>query len=210
MNKKMIIILGAIIVVAAVFAAFMLSSSGEDTGSSQLEILGNGTIEENGTLDVKLTNGDGIALKDKKVHVVVKNAKGKVVFDESSRTYVNGVANVKIENVSAGKYDVNVTFDGDENYTSCSLAEKLIIAKGTGQEDTDDDGADTSTADTSSSTQSQSSSSSQPQRQSQSSQPSSSSDDEGSEDTYYDEDGNEMNPVIDENGNPVIEEYEEK
>ena len=210
MDKKIIIILGIIVVIAAVLAAFMFSSFGEDTASSQLDILGGGSIPENGTLNVKLSNGDGVALKDKEVHVVVKNSKGKVVFDKSSKTYVNGVANVKIENVSPGKYDVNVTFDGDENYTACSIAEKLIIAKGAVEEDTDDDTDDASAAadDTSSSSQSQSSSSYSSRQYSPSSQPSSDSDD-GSDDTYYDEDGHEMEPVIDENGEPETEDFSE-
>ena len=205
----MIILLVAVVIGAAVIASFIFSSFAEGAGNSKLDILGNGTIGENGTLNVKLSNGDGVALKDKEVHVAVKDSKGKTVFEKSAKTYVNGVANVKIENVSAGKYDVNVTFDGDENYTASSVVEKLTIAEGVVEEDTNND-TDTSTAvvDTGSTPTQSSSSQSHSQSSHSSSSSSSSSSDEGSEDTYYDENGNVIEPVIDENGNPTYEDDE--
>ena len=205
MDKKMMIILGVIVVIAAVIAAFMLLSP-EDTDLSKLDILGNGTIGENGTLNVKLSNGDGIALKDKEVHVTVKNSKGKVVFENSAKTYVNGVANVKIENVSAGEYEVNVTFDGDENYTACSISEKLIIAQGVVEDTEENDDVDTASAVDTSSDSSQSSSSYSSSSYSSSNSYSS---DDGSSDDYYDEDGNAVEPTIDEDGNPTYDDGEE-
>lgn len=206
----MMIILGVIVVFVAIFAAFVFSSSSEDAGNSNLVILGNGTIEENGTLDVKLSNEDGIALKDKEIHVTVTNSKGKVVFEKTSKTYVNGVANVKIDNVRAGKYDVDVSFEGDENYTASSAAGKLIIVKGAVEEDANND-TDTSIAvgDTSSSAPAQSSSSQSHSQSSNSRSSSSSPSDDGSDDTYYDENGNAVEPVYDEDGNPTFDDGEE-
>ena len=100
MGKKKMILLGGVIVLIAIAAAFMLfSSSGEDC---KLAIIGDGTIPENGTLNVKLSNAENIALKDKEIHVTVKDSDGNVVFEDSATTYVNGVANVRIANVSAG------------------------------------------------------------------------------------------------------------
>ena len=206
------VILGVIVFIVAIFGAFVLSSSAGDAGNSNLDILGNGTIEENGTLDVKLSNEDGVALKDKEIHVTVTNSKGKVVFEKSAKTYVNGVANVKLEKVKAGKYDVNVTFDGDENYTASSASGKLVIAKGVVEEDTDNE-TDTSIVvedtSSSSSTPAQSSPSQSHSQSSHSSSSSSSSSDESSEDTYYDENGKEIEPVYDEDGNPTYDEEEE-
>ena len=209
MDKRILIILGGIVVILAVIAAvltFTLSGS-DDPSYTQLDILGNGTIGENGTLNVKLTNGEGIALKDKEIHVTVKDKNGSVVFEKSAKTYVNGVANVKVENVSPGEYDVNVTFDGDNNFTACSLSEKLTIAQGVVEEDTDSD-ADTGD-DSTSSSQSQSSSSSSYSRSSSSNSYSNngaSSDDQGSPDDHYDEDGNRVEPTYDPDGNPTYDE----
>jgi hypothetical protein len=210
MDKKELIILGILAVIAAVAIWFMYFSPVEASSDySMINIIGDGTIGENGTVYAKLTNDDNVALKDKEVHITVKDSNGSVVFEDSSKTYVNGVVNFKLTNVSAGKYDVNITFDGDENFTSCSVSEKLTIKAGEVEEDVPDEivssveTADTSTQDTSSS---QSSYSSQSYRQSYSSDSYSSSDDVGSEDNYYDENGNEITPTYDENGNEVVDE----
>ena len=158
MDKRILVALGVLAVVAAVLAIFMIFPSEEGVDkTSNIEILGNGTIGVNGTLNVKLSSGDGIALKDKTVHVSVRDENGSVVFEDSAQTHVNGVANVKIANVSAGEYEVNVTFDGDNNYTGSSIVEKLIIDEGVVDEDTDD-GADAAADDGSSQSQSSSSS----------------------------------------------------
>ena len=120
------IIIGGIIAIAIVAAAFMLFSLGTgDSGYSKIDIIGDGTVGENGTLNVKLQNGQNIALKDKNITVTLKDSKGKVVFNKTAKTFVNGVANIKLKNVSAGEYEVNATFSGDENYTASSVSEKI-------------------------------------------------------------------------------------
>ena len=163
MIKRLLIALGVLVVVAAVLGLFMIFPSDEGIDkTSNIEILGNGTIGVNGTLNVKLSSGDGVALKDKTVHVSVKDQDGNVVFEDSAQTRVNGVANIRISDVSAGEYEVNVTFDGDNNYTGSSIVKKLIIDEGVVEEDTSDEGADDGTDETADdgSSQSQSSSSS--------------------------------------------------
>ena len=206
------IIIGGVIAVVAIAAAFMLFSSSGDSNYSKLSILGDGTIPENGTLNVKLTNGENIALKDKEIHVTVRDSNGSLVFEKSATTYVNGVANIKLEGLSAGEYDVNITFDGDENYTSSSIAGKLTIEGSAVEEDTSNDDVDSTddavsdnsgSQDTSSSstTQSRQSSSSSSSHRTSSSSSSSSS----SSDNFYDENGNRVEPIIDENGNPTFD-----
>lgn len=195
----MMIILAAVVVAAAAVAAFMMFASADDSNSSIIDIIGNGTIEENGTLNVKLTNDKGVALKDKDVHVSVRNSNGSVVFEESAKTYVNGIANIKLENLSAGEYDVNVTFEGDENYTASSISEKLTIAHT--EEVEDEDINATAVEDDTYQSQSNSYSS----YQSSYSSPSSYDYDSGSPNDYYDENGNRVNPSYDENGNPTYD-----
>ena len=214
MDKKIIILIVAVVLVASVFAFFIISSFAEDVDNSKLDILGNGTIEENGTLNVKLSDLDDVALKDKEIHVAVKNSEGNTVFEKSAKTHDNGVANVKMENVSAGIYEVNVTFGGDEEYTASSVVEKLIIGDGVAEEDINNE-TDNSTDEVDiDSTQDQSSSSYSYNSQSSyyspssSSSSSSSSYDDGGAGNYYDENGNEVDPVIDENGNPTFEDEE--
>lgn len=207
MDENRLIIVGVIIVILAVIAGFMLTSSGSSQEDTKLAILTEGAISENGTLDVKLTNIDGVAIRDKVVHVSVTDDKGNVVYSQDSTTYANGVANIKLNDVKAGTYNVEVTFDGDDKFTQSSVSQKLTINPGASvevednstSEDTSsaDSTQDTSTASTPSYSSSYSSHSSSSSSSSQSS-----SDDSGSS-GVIDENGNSVDSVIDENGNEV-------
>lgn len=208
MDEQRLIIIGVIVVILAVIAGVLLTSSSHNPGDSILDILGDGTIPVNGTIDVKLTNGEGVALRDKTVHISVVDKNGKEVFKKDATTYANGIANIKLSGVAAGKYNVNVTFDGDSNFTASSVSEEISI-KGAPAEDTHND-TDNATAsedtnqDTADSQQTYSS-----QSDSSSSYYSSSSDsssyDDGSSSDVVDEDGNSVDVVIDENGKEVEE-----
>jgi flagellar hook assembly protein FlgD len=102
MDKKELIILGILAVIAAVAIWFMYFSPVEASSDySMINIIGDGTIGENGTVYAKLANGENVALRDKEVHITVKDSNGSVVFEDSSKTYVNGVVNFKLTNVSA-------------------------------------------------------------------------------------------------------------
>lgn len=188
------LILGVVVVLAAVAAALALSSfTAGESHASKIDIIGNGTIEENGTLNVKLTNDQGVALKDKSIHVSVKDANGTVVFNQSATTFVNGVANVQLANVTAGEYEVNVAFDGDENYTASSASEKLTVVSSEVEEDVEED-VNATDVEESDSYQTQSGSYSYSPSYSPSYTPSSSD----SADNYYEENGNPADPSYDE------------
>lgn len=212
MDEQRLIIIGVIVVILAVIAGVLLTSSSHNPGDSIIDILGDGTIPVNGTIDVKLTNGEGTALKDKTVHVSVVDKNGKEVFKKDATTYANGVANIQLNGVAAGKYSVNVTFDGDNNFTASSVSKEITV-KGAApdtQNNTDNDTAsDTTTEDASQdTTDSQQTYSSQSDSYSyyqSSSVSSSSSDDDGSSSDVVDENGKEVDVVIDEDGKEVNE-----
>lgn len=210
MDENKLIIIGVIIVILAVIAGFMLTSSSDDSqGDTKLDILTQGAISENGTIDVKLTNIDGVAIRDKVVHVSVTDDKGNVVFSEDVTTYANGVANVKLNDVKAGTYNIEVTFDGDDKFTSSSVSEKLTINPGVSEEPEDNSTSEDTASVDSSSTQSTAStpsySSSSSSYSSSSSSSSHSSSDGGGSSDVIDENGNAVETVIDENGNEVSE-----
>ena len=213
MDRKELIIAGVVVVIAIVVGGIAFAPS-SDAKSTTLEILNKGDLGVNGTVYVKLTDHEKASLSDKNLHVQLTNAKGKVVYDNTVKTHSTGVAIVKLENVSAGEYNINVTFDGDANYSSCSVSQKLTI-KGEyieeiventtlieetleDAQDSDDDTQDApqqSTYDQSSYSQSSYTPSYTPS--------SSSSSSSSSPDTVYDENGKEMLPEYDENGKQV-------
>lgn len=213
MDKKELLILGIIIVIIAVIAGIILApqSNGQTTN---LEILNKKAVMENGSVYVKLKDGSSGALSDKNLTVQLKDSKGKVVYKTVEETHATGVAVVKLKNVSAGEYEINVTFDGDGNYTGSSISQKIKVGGDTPEtelenstlisetlaEDAQDNDNDNSNTDSQSNYQ-QPSTNYYPSSSSQSSSSSSSS--SSSELPEYDVDGRSTLPEYDEDGNRV-------
>lgn len=129
MDKKELIITGIIIIIAVVAAGiiFAPSTSAQYTG---MDVLNKGDLGENSTIYVKLTAGDKTSLSNKTIHVKLTDDKNNVVYEESVKTQTTGVAIVKLHNVTPGKYNLEVKFDGDENYTGSSISQKVTVKAG--------------------------------------------------------------------------------
>ena len=212
-DKKELIFIGVIIIVVAAIAAFTAApSNAKDT---EISILGDGVVGDNGTVYIKLTNGEKAALSGKTLHVKITGKNDKVVYDNSIKTHATGVGIVKLKNMSSGDYKITVTFDGDANNTAKSVSQKLKVKSGYVQEDVDNSTlftpaelaeierteSDSASSDVSSS-DSYSDSNSYSNSDSQSSDDTSSSSDEG-DGGLIDENGNEVEEVIDEDGHVV-------
>ncbi|MDO5860566.1 hypothetical protein [Methanobrevibacter sp.] len=222
MDKKELIIVGIIIIIAVVVGSILFASNG-DSKYTTLDVLNKGAIGENSTVYVKLSDNEKTALSGKTLHIKLTNNESKVIYENSVKTHATGVAIVELENISAGDYNLNVTFDGDENYTGSSISQKITVKEGYVEENLEnstlieDTIADAQNSDTSSSQSSssystsyssQSSSNSQSSSQSDSSSSQESSDSssdagDDSSDSYYDENGKEVLPEYDENGKVV-------
>lgn len=204
MKIKDILIAGIIIIVVAFVLSFVFSpsSSAHDTN---LQILNKGDFGSNSTIYIKLTDNNRTALSGKAVHVKITDNQSNVIYDETVKTHATGVAMAKLANVSAGEYNIEVSFDGDENFTGSHISKKINVEGGYVEDIIDNE---TSTDDSSSdspSTPSQSSSSSQSSYRptSQSQQPASDDSDDDGSDVYYDPEGNPVEPTFDPEGNPT-------
>lgn len=204
MDKKELIILGIIVVIAIVVGGIVFAPH-SDGISTSIEILNHKDVGENGNVYVKLKDASGASLSNKTLHVKITDKNNKVIYDKSVETHSTGVAIVKLQNATPGEYTINITFEGDGNYSECSLSQKIVISGDAVdelenstliQETLDDDHTD----DSNQNTQDQSS-------QSNSYTPSYTPSDRGSSDSeetkYYDENGNEVLPEYDENGNII-------
>ena len=211
MEKREIMIAAIVILVVALVASnLMNTSSAKDT---QLKILNNGSIGENGTIYIKLTDMEKNSLGNKAIKVSIIDKNGKAVYSKDLKTHVTGMALVKVENITPGTYTVNVTFNGDENYTSSSASQKINISSGHVEEQlnaTSDEiqaintEISQDTTQTDSYTPVYSTDTSYTPSSSSSDQSSSDSRDDGGDDGgVIDENGNSVDTVIDENGNEV-------
>ena len=211
MDRKELAIAGIVVVIAVIVAGIIFAPSPDVAKNTSLDILNKGDFGANSTVYIKLTDDAKNALSDKEVHVKLTDKKGNVVYDKTVKTHATGVGLAKLGNVPAGEYDLNVTFDGDGNYTGCSISKKItvkgevvedIVDNSTLIQDTlnDADSDDDNTQDSSSYSRQQTS---YTPSSSSSSRSSSSSSSSSSEYTNYDVDGNPSLPEYDEDGNEV-------
>lgn len=205
MESKDMIIAGITIFIAIAVVGFVFAPASDSNGTdTNIQILNKGDFGENSTLYIKLTDSKQSSLSNKTVHVQITDKNGTVVYKEDVVTHATGVAMSELGNLSAGEYTLNVTYDGDANYTGSSVSKKITV-KGEVVEDEIDNSTltDADMDDITSHQQSSSQSSSSSYSPTPSSSSSSSSSDDGDADTYYDEHGNPTLPVYDEHGNVI-------
>lgn len=125
-NQKTIIILLCVIIallalLVVMFSPLMTKETSNlaiddkeiNAGDSLVVILsdGNGNPIPNETINIKLTDKDGITI------------------DEEATTNSKGHANLKIE--ESGNYSAACSFDGGAKYSSCSISENIKVEKPT-------------------------------------------------------------------------------
>lgn len=203
MDKKELIIIGIVVILAIVIGSILFAPS-DEAKTTSITLLNKGDFGENSTVYIKLKDIDDNSLSGKTINIKITDDEGKAVYDKTVETHATGVAIAKLKNMSAGNYTLEVSFDGDENYTGCSMNKKISIIGEEVEDEIDEsdlvDQTVEDSQDTQTSSSSQQSSYSQPRYSQSSSSSSSSSSDDGSM-HYYDENGNEALPEYDENGN---------
>ena len=125
-NKKIIIALVVIIIVLAAAVGFVLLNPTHAKEPTKIKITSDKSQYEGGNISVKLTDLNGTAISKEIVNITITNNKGKVVVDDVVKTNSKGKADLKLD-LKKGKYDVNVTYGGNENYTGNNTTQKLTI-----------------------------------------------------------------------------------
>ena len=127
-NKNIIIILIIVIVVlGAVLGAMFLQSSNAKQ-PTKIKITSDKTQYEGGKLKIQLTDLNKTAISKEKVNITITNSKGKILVNKSVKTNSKGNANLDLD-LKKGRYTVNVTYDGNENFTANSTTQNLTIKK---------------------------------------------------------------------------------
>ena len=125
-NRNIIIILIVIIVVLAAAIGVMLLNPDIGKEQTKIKITSDKEQLEGGELNIKLTDLNKTPVSKEIVNIKITNNKGKVVVDEVVKTNSKGKAKLDLD-LKKGKYKVNVTYDGNENYTGCNATQKLKI-----------------------------------------------------------------------------------
>ena len=125
-NKNLIIMLVVIIIVLAAAIGFMALNPMHAKEPTKIKITSNKTLDEGDSLSVKLTDLNKTPVSKEKVKITVKNSNGKIVVNKTVKT--NDKGNGKLDlNLKKGKYEVDVIYGGNENYTGNNTTQKLTI-----------------------------------------------------------------------------------
>lgn len=125
-NKNIIIILIVIIVILAAAIGFAMFNPMHAKEPTKIKITSDKEQYEGGELSIQLTDLNKTPLSKEVVNITITNSKGKVVFDNVEKTDSKGKAKIDLD-LKKGKYNVTVTYGGNENYTGNNTTQKLTI-----------------------------------------------------------------------------------
>ena len=125
-NKNIIIILIVIIVILAAAIGFAMFNPMHTKEPTKIKITSDKEQYEGGELSITLTDLNKTPLSKEVVNITITNSKGKVVVDDVVKTNSKGKAKLDLD-LKKGKYNVTVTYGGNENYTGNNTTQKLTI-----------------------------------------------------------------------------------
>ena len=125
-NKNIIIVLVAIVIILAAVAGVMFMQSANAKQPTEIKITSDKSQDEGGKVSIQLCDVNKTAISKEIVNITVTDKKGKVVVDEVVKTNSKGKAKLDLD-LKKGKYVVNVTYGGNENYTGNSTSQNLTI-----------------------------------------------------------------------------------
>ena len=125
-SKNIIIILVVIIVILAAAIGIMFLNPTSAKEPTKIKITSDKEQYEGGEISIKLTDLNKTPISKQVVNITITNSKGKVVVDDVVKTNSKGKANLDLD-LDEGKYIVNVSYGGNENYTGNNTTQKLII-----------------------------------------------------------------------------------
>ena len=125
MDKNQWIIVGLVIVIIALIIGLAVMMQAPTKENVKLTIKNKKVIEEGESIKIQLTDMNGTPIKGQTVNISVTDKEGatdyhSVVINEK------GVGKLKLDK-SPGKYTVNCTYGGNENYTANTTNQTLKI-----------------------------------------------------------------------------------
>ncbi len=125
-NKHIIIILLIVIVVLAAAIGFVLFNQATAKNPAVVKITSDNKLTEGKDLSIKLTDVSENPIEKEIISVKITDKNGKSVVDDVVKTNSKGKAKLSLD-LKKGKYDVEVTFAGNDNFTGDNDTQKLTI-----------------------------------------------------------------------------------
>ena len=125
MDKNQWIIVGLVIVIIALIIGLAVMMQAPTKENVKLTIKNKKVIEEGENIKIQLTDMNGTPIKGQTVNISVTDKEGATDY-HSVVTNEKGVGKLKLDK-SPGKYTVNCTYGGNENYAANTTNQTLKI-----------------------------------------------------------------------------------
>ena len=126
-NKEKIIIVALIVVIIALLAGIFAAMPHMVKKDTKLVFKSNSTLVEGDSIKIELTDANGTAIANQKVNITVTDMNESSDY-HSVVTDSKGIGTLKLDK-KPGKYNVTVSYGGNDNFTSCNVTEKIKIEK---------------------------------------------------------------------------------
>ena len=125
MEREKIIVIGLLVIILALLVCIIAGMPNESKVDTKLIFKSNDTIDEGSHVKIKLTDVNGTGLENQTVNITVTD-ENNVSDYHSVVTGEDGDGKVKVKN-DPGKYNVTISYAGNENYTACYETQELTI-----------------------------------------------------------------------------------
>ena len=125
-DSKKIIVLLLIIIVLLIVLGMMLINPLDAKTDTKITVNSNATLYEGDYFSISLTDVNGAPLNSQTVNIIITDANG-VENHQQVSTDGMGNAMLQLNGLAVGEYDINVTYEGNENYSSSSASQNLTI-----------------------------------------------------------------------------------
>ena len=128
MNYNKIIIALVVVLVVMVVAGVLFLNFGHAKVDSNVVVSSNSTLNDGDNFTIKLTDLNNTPIANQTVNVTIIDSNGGE-NPQVITTDANGDGSLQLNDLAVGNYTINVTYGGNENYTSCNTTQKLTIAE---------------------------------------------------------------------------------
>ncbi|MBQ6349599.1 MAG: Ig-like domain repeat protein [Methanobrevibacter sp.] len=118
MNKNIIIVI-LVVLIIALGAFFVLGQNSKV--NTEIKIINNETFQNGEQLQIELKDAQGKAVSGQMLNISFNNQKYSITTDQNGKVYLN------FNGLSAGKYDVEANYTGNDKYNGCSAKESITI-----------------------------------------------------------------------------------
>ena len=124
MDYNKIIIALVVLLVVMIAAGAIFLNPGHAKIDSRVIVTSNSTLHDGDNFTVMLTDLNNTPIANQRLNITIIDSNGGE-NPQVITTDANGDGSLQLNGLAVGNYTMNVTYGGNENYTSCNTTQKL-------------------------------------------------------------------------------------